>query len=207
MEPKAEVFYIKDMSFRKRNIGLVHASSRTPQGRSPGDPERSSPQTIGAIGTQCSPGVRPSPVDGRPTTSTGTQTLDGVLAGHHGLALGNSLLIEESGATDYAGTLLRYYASEGVVQGHRVHVVGVGEQWGRDLPGLAGIAPSSEDKETTPSRDEEKMKIAWRYEKLGEFGAGAANARGGIFLYPRCVQYVDCSMNVVHKCATFSLMS
>jgi elongator complex protein 4 len=111
--------------------------------------------------------VRPSPIDGRPTTSTGTPSLDGILAGHAGLPLGNSILIEESGTTDYAGALLRFYAAEGVVQGHNVHVVGMGEVWGRELPGI------SEDKHDTRRKESkeraEKMKIAWRYEGLGQF--------------------------------------
>ena len=104
--------------------------------------------------------------------------MDNLLAGHAGLAMGSSLLIEESGTTDFSGALLRYYAAEGVVQGHTVHVVGVGEQWGRALPGLVGAVEGSEDK-TTKAKDE-KMKIAWRYERLGEFGVGIAGSRGGL---------------------------
>lgn len=148
------------MSFRKRNIGL-----------SAGQPRNfdASLKPIIAI----VPGVRPSPLDGRPTTSTGTTTLDGLLAGHAGLALGTSVLVEESGTTDYAGALLRFYAAEGLLQGHHVHVVGLPEQWGRNLPGLAG---STESSFSSPAQD--KMKIAWRYENLGQFGGGQAS-RGG----------------------------
>lgn len=122
--------------------------------------------------------MRPSPLDGRPTTSTGTQTLDDLFAGHAGLALGNSSIIEENGTTDFAGALLRYYAAEGVVQGHRVHVVGAGEQWGRELPGLVGAGGAvGKESEAGAVVDKEKMKIAWRYERLGEFGAGTAASR------------------------------
>lgn len=59
------------------------------------------------------------------------------------------------------------------MQGHVVHVVGVGEQWGRELPGLVGAAG---EKEAEVAVDKERMKIAWRYERLGDFGAGS---RGG----------------------------
>lgn len=168
------------MSFRKRNVGLVGPSSVP---ATPKDP----PATPASV-----PGVRPSPSDGRPTTSTGTQTLDDLLAGHAGLALGNSLLIEENGTTDFAGALLRYYAAEGVVQGHRVHVVGVGEQWGRELPGLVGVGGAGgKENEAGAAVDKEKMKIAWRYERLGEFGAGTAGSRGGIaLLLPRFWMYI-----------------
>jgi elongator complex protein 4 len=52
------------------------------------------------------------------------------------------------------------------VQGHRVHVVGMGEVWGRELPGISEERGGSrrEGKERA-----EKMKIAWRYEGLGQF--------------------------------------
>ena len=148
------------MAFRKRNIALS---------RVPGDADASNPSS--ALPTQSPtptpPGTRPSPIDGRPTTSTGTPSLDRILAGHAGLPLGTSILIEESGTTDYAGALLRFYAAEGVVQGHRVHVVGMGEVWGRELPGISEDRGSSSRKEGKERA--EKMKIAWRYEGLGQF--------------------------------------
>jgi elongator complex protein 4 len=152
------------MSFRRRNVGL---SASTTQDQSP----QSSKSPI-----QASPGVRPSPIDGRITTSTGTRTLDNLLAGHAGLPLGTSVLIEENGTTDYAGALLRYFAAEGLVQGHHVHVVGVREKWGRELPGLVGSA----EKEGKSRRADDKLKIAWRYEKQGQFEAGASSLRGGL---------------------------
>lgn len=169
------------MSFRKRNVGLAGPSS------APTSP-KDSPVTHASL-----PGVRPSPLDGRPTTSTGTQTLDDLLAGHAGLALGNSLLVEENGTTDFAGALLRYYAAEGVVQGHTVHVVGVGEQWGRELPGLVGGGGAvGKESGSGVGVDQEKMKIAWRYERLGEFGTGTAGSRGGIALLLSCfLMYIE----------------
>ncbi|KAK8191903.1 PAXNEB protein superfamily [Phyllosticta capitalensis] len=147
------------MAFRKRNVGI----GRTPAGNE-------SPASAANVPPAIIPGVRPSPVDGRPTTSTGTPSLDGILAGHAGLAMGSSLLVEETGTTDFAGALLRYYAAEGVVQGHKLHVVGFGEPWGRQLPGLVGVA-DGEEESTGGSKTKEKMKIAWRYERLGEFEA------------------------------------
>ena len=146
------------MSFRKRNVVV------------------SSPGTAGLPIRQAEkvevPGVRPSPLDGRLTTSTGTRSLDTLLAGHAGLPLGTSVLIEESGTTDFSGALLRYFAAEGVVQGHVVHVLGVGDAWARELPGIQAEKKSSE-KSTEQKIQGDKMKIAWRYERLGEFGKGA----------------------------------
>ena len=151
------------MSFRKRNVALGSNKPNAPSAA--GDNIPSTPA-----------GVRPSPVDGRPTTSTGTQNLDDLLGGHAGFPLGNSILIEENGTTDFAGALLRFYAAEGIVQGHQVHVVGVDEEWGRELPGLTSL-PTKERGAEQASVEKEKMKIAWRYERLGEFGTGKENSR------------------------------
>lgn len=159
------------MSFRKRNIALGSTDSGL-SSRSPSNPTAAQPS-----------GVRPSPLDGRPTTSTGTQSLDDLLGGFAGLSLGNAILIEEEGTTDFAGVFLRLFAAEGVVQGHQVHVVGVGEQWGRDLPGLVAGMDSEgvgKGRDGNGKEKSEKMKIAWRYERLGEFGTGPVPSRGGL---------------------------
>lgn len=120
------------------------------------------------------PGVRPSPLDGRPTTSSGTASLDGLLAGHSGIPLGTSLLIGEHGTTDFAGMLLRYYVAEGLVQGHQIHVLGLHEGWRAELPGLSTDSKSSHKLDASTG---DKMKIAWRYESLGSAGA----ARGMLY--------------------------
>lgn len=60
------------------------------------------------------------------------------------------------------------------MQGHKVHVVGMPEAWGRELPGIA------EDKgEKKREEVKERMKIAYRYERLGQFGEG--RERGAFF--------------------------
>lgn len=153
------------MSFRRRNVGLSASTNQDQNVQAASKPSIPAPV-----------GVRPSPLDGRVTISTGTPTLDSLLAGHAGLALGTSLLVEENGTTDYAGALLRYFAAEGLVQGHHVHVVGVREKWGRELPGLVGAA---EKREKVQNADD-RMKIAWRYEKLGQFEGTASSARGAL---------------------------
>lgn len=138
------------MSFRKRNVVIGSSGSSAPAVRQ----EKA-----------LAPGTRPSPLDGRITTSTGTQSLDQLLAGHAGLPLGTSLLLEESGTTDFGGILLRYYAAEGLVQGHHVHLLGFGDPWRRELPGLRATSSSKSSKSETSTDD--KMKIAWRYETFG----------------------------------------
>ena len=159
------------MAFRKRNIGLSTGADRASAPNSPAQPPHAAAES--------NPGIRPSPDDGRPTTSTGTLSLDNLLAGHGGLPIGKMLLVEENGTTDFAGALLRYYAAEGVVQDQKVHVIGVPEQWGRSLPGLIGSADAADEK--PEKRKGDRMKIAWRYERLGEFGAGVAGSRGTSF--------------------------
>ena len=138
------------MSFRKRNVGISDATK----------PD----ETIRKISESpiiSTPGVRPSPVDGRRVTSSGSANLDALFAGNGGIPLGTSILIEETGTTDYAGSLLRFYAAEGLAQGHHVHVIGLPESWSRELPGLA-----SESSRKASNTSSDSMKIAWRYEKL-----------------------------------------
>ncbi|RVD84925.1 uncharacterized protein DFL_003261 [Arthrobotrys flagrans] len=151
------------MSFRKRSVVLNTSGSNSttsiPTG--PGAPQ----STLPTPPTPLAKGVRPSFLTGVPTTSTGTASLDALLSGHEGLPLGSMMLIEESSTTDFAGALLRYYAAEGIVQGHNVIIVGVGEGWGRELPGLSDRKEDNED--IKKKGKEERMKIAWRYEALG----------------------------------------
>lgn len=205
------------MSFRRRNVGISSSSSSSSPSPSlspppslssslPPPPSTSSPSqkptpTSPNPNTKTPtpqpqpqhqhqhlpPGIRPSPLDGRPITSTGTATLDGLLAGHGGLPLGASVVLEEGGTTDYAGAVLRFYAAEGAVQGQSMWVVGVGEEWGRGLPGLAqgdgargkgrgareGMVDKLDRGELERERTEERMKIAWRYETLRSVGRGS----------------------------------
>ena len=197
------------MSFRKRNVGLSNLrTNRTSpdDNREPSEEAQRSEAQSSTISNARIAGIRPSALDGRPTTSTGTPSLDSLLAGHGGFALGNSILLEESGTTDYAGTLLRYYAAEGIVQGHQVHVIGVGEQWGRDLPGVVRDSAGNDQENSKADAVQEKMKIAWRYEKLGEFGlrGSGPGLRGGAPLFSRpsfciyssCIQF---SLAMIHK--------
>ncbi|KAI9821790.1 MAG: hypothetical protein M1827_002371 [Pycnora praestabilis] len=185
------------MSFHKHSIGLSSTTSRLPLTSNPAECRIGTERQIRNANVPApTSGIRPSPLDGRPTISTGTPTLDGLLAGHAGLPLGSSLLLEEMGTTDFAGTLLRFHAAEGVVQGHQVHVVGVGDQWGRELPGTIGVADGEREKEGKIRAKSERMKIAWRYQRLGEIGVGVAGSRGGVSLILRPPKlYIGCIAN------------
>jgi len=153
------------MSFTKRNTVL--SSARPSQALAQPKAEK-----------QLAPGLRPSPLDGRPTTSTGTSSLDQLLAGHGGLPLGTCLLIEEQGTTDFSGVVLRYYAAEGLVQGHQVHLVGFPAEWKHQLPGVAVPDAKSKTSGSSAAAPEERMKIAWRYESLANAANAGTAARG-----------------------------
>ena len=205
------------MSFRKRGeiIGGVPARAPAVPGRNPAIPGRSlpivgrapagvsssvrNPATRSPISKpdrapdvssimMNNPGVRPSLSTSQPTTSTGTSDLDKILV-HQGLPLGNSLLIEESGTTDFASVLLRACVSQGVIhnrisneQNAHSIVVGVNQQWSNELPGVYK-GSSKEQKRAKIIENESKvsvsnlsnvpsastrsadpnLKIAWRY--------------------------------------------
>ncbi|PHH55619.1 Elongator complex protein 4 [Ceratocystis fimbriata CBS 114723] len=164
------------MSFKKRNVAI------TPNSGVAGKPANAStePSSLTPLPSLVSlaPGIRLSTVDGRLTTSTGTTSLDSTLAGHAGLPLGHSLLLQESTTTDFGGLALRYFAAEGLVQGHHVHVLGVSESWKASLPGLAS-KQDSRPKRSAPKIPDDRMKIAWRYETFEKRQAsGTDQSRG-----------------------------
>jgi elongator complex protein 4 len=153
------------MPFQKKPVIIDTAGRRL-------DRDPTSPSDSGTLAAQndvlLSPGVRPSPLDGKLTISTGIRSLDSIVAGGHGgLPLGTSLLIEETGTADFGGLLLRYFAAEGLVQGHDIHALGYSEAWKADLPALAD-RPQLEAIDTDLTPGQEQMKIAWRYERLGQ---------------------------------------
>lgn len=179
------------MSFRKRNelVGAPRTLGRpTPLRPSLGapNPERAPPIGRSAVSTPPSAkspgipnlGVIPSPVTSQPTVSTGCSDLDKILL-HLGLPLGNILLVEESGTTDFTSVLLRNFAAQGVMHSRadkkspcHVVVVGPPAAWAKDLPAeykgtskeqkKARIAEET-NKVSVANMAENDLKIAWRY--------------------------------------------
>jgi elongator complex protein 4 len=129
----------------------------------------STPQSQSKHPEQLPAGIKPgSP----PVISTGTATLDALLSPALGLPLSSALLVEEDGTGNYGGVVLRQYVAEGVVQGNKVWIGGVGDTWWRNVPGLARESKSSKSTSEAASELEEKMKIAWRYGIIDPKGRG-----------------------------------
>jgi elongator complex protein 4 len=169
------------MSFRKRNVIISQKCD-----------------TITASPKVASPGVRPSPITGHATTSTGTESLDKLLGLGAGLALGTSLMIEEEGTTEFGRSLLSCYAAEGILQGHAVFVVG--PEGSLTLPGLVE-GDGKKGSKTASSVESENMKIAWRYERLGAF---EERERGGFTSCHIChsnVIYASTSIFPLKSCS------
>jgi len=54
---------------------------------------------------------------------------------------------------------MRYYAAEGIVQGHAITIVGFGENWARDLPAVVGDAEKTNGRGGGKLKEGERMKI------------------------------------------------
>ncbi|QLQ81530.1 hypothetical protein HG537_0F02910 [Torulaspora globosa] len=139
------------------------------------------------------PGVRPSPSSSHQTTSTGSFHLDKVL-GHTGLPLGNSLLVEEMGTTDFSSVLSKLFAAQGIVHNRAESVAGTGnthlivlsidQNFAKELPGVykgsrkevkkskiaeeeSKVTVQNLTGKTNPTRYKD-LKIAWRYKLADE---------------------------------------
>lgn len=71
------------------------------------------------------------------------------------------------------------------MQGHCVHVVGLDGAWGRELPGVVadggGRRSGGGDKDGSAGEKGGKMKIAYRYERLGVLGEVSGRDRGACY--------------------------
>ncbi|KAG4304059.1 hypothetical protein PORY_002582 [Pneumocystis oryctolagi] len=108
-------------------------------------------------------GICPSPFNGVHITSSGCSSLDSI-TGLGGLPLGTCFLIEETGTTNFSDYLLRYFSAEGILHGHKIWSGGVSRAWFQTLPGEELNVVYHEKK-----NPDHVMKIAWRYNHLGDF--------------------------------------
>ncbi|XP_005105912.1 elongator complex protein 4 [Aplysia californica] len=127
-------------------------------------------------------GTRPSLYSNQLLVSTGIPSLDNVIGG--GLAVGTVMLVEEDIFGSYARLMLKYFTAEAIVSDQTVLLASrqeSPEQLVQELPapiemglrsgpaGASAISPSpkaiaSGAKKKPDGPDEEKMKIAWRYQ-------------------------------------------
>jgi len=134
----------------------------------------------GTSAVQGYPGTRIQPGSSQTLlTSTGIASLDDVLGG--GLPLTCSLVIAAPDVhSSYGEMVMRYFVSQGLVSGHRVCLIGGSEdelmRFVRDCMWLSKD-DVNDDEEGEGNGDEEleKVKIAWRYEKMKQFKTSVGN--------------------------------
>lgn len=108
------------------------------------------------------PGIKSCSFKSTTVTSSGCESLDNVFGIVGGIPMGSATLLEGSATTDYTSLLLRYFAAEGLLHGHHVHICAMPASWAKELP-----AVSSTRVQAKPSLNE-NLRIAWRYKSLGE---------------------------------------
>ncbi|KAF8078423.1 PAXNEB-domain-containing protein [Lyophyllum atratum] len=126
---------------------------------------------------QAHPGTRPSPAASSTLiTSTGIPSLDDILGG--GLPLSCSLLIAAPDLhSSYGDLVQKYFVAQGLNCQHRLCIIDSNaEAFAKDimwLPrGRNGVVPQpivDEDEEKSGSQEDQKIKIAWRYEQMKPF--------------------------------------
>ena len=103
-------------------------------------------------------GARVSPHHLVKCISTGVPSIDTLLLGG-GLPLGYSLTIVSDQPRTYASVLHKFYASEGIEADNLVIIAGKGATQ------LANDLPTSTDQQEKSAVHDEKLKIAWAYQK------------------------------------------
>lgn len=123
------------------------------------------------------PGTRSSPVSPSTViTSTGIPSLDDILGG--GLPLSCSLLVAAPDFHSSYGILVqKYFVAQGLDFGHRLCIIeDNAEGFAKDImwvPRSRTTAPEasagSEEEQKSGDQEDQKIKIAWRYESMKPF--------------------------------------
>ncbi|KAJ2850016.1 Elongator subunit elp4 [Coemansia brasiliensis] len=130
------------------------------------------------------PATRLNPHSAQLLVSTGVPSLDDLLGG--GMPVGGILMIEEDRQTGYSNTLLSYFSSQAIAAGHKLCVVNAdqGVDLKAQLPGWTTSETSQVETSASSRKDDEAMKIAWRYQNMPRVdsddtpvGAGSAGSQ------------------------------
>ena len=109
-------------------------------------------------------------------TSTGISSLDAFLGG--GLPIGSLVLVYEDPNSTLADSILRCYLAEGIYSQQDLCIAA-------ERTNLTENWPIREENETRPDEtDNDKMKIAWRYENLSTVDASSASTHPHYNLQP-----------------------
>lgn len=112
------------------------------------------------------PGTRPSPYNSLPLVSLGLTALDDLLGG--GVPLSTSLLLCSDHPTTYAALLLKFFIAQGLESGQECVLVEAGAEEGSGLHEQLMATDQGDEVKEKPKVEDDKMKIAFRYEKMGK---------------------------------------
>ncbi|RKP11054.1 Elongator complex protein 4 [Thamnocephalis sphaerospora] len=134
-------------------------------------------------------GTRLSAYNSQLLTSSGVSSLDDILASDAcgGLPVGTLLIVREDQQTRYAQLLLRYFLAQGMAHGHGMLVASADEAPDallRRLPGWTDVTTEPKQESGTPAAvpadsEADRMKIAWRYQKLKRVDGGSTDMGQG----------------------------
>jgi elongator complex protein 4 len=134
-------------------------------------------------------GTRISVHNGQTLTSSGVASLDELMGG--GIPLGRILLLKQDNFSGYSNLLLKYFIAQGIALKHEISLVSLDNSPMELLSELMRVVEpsiSDNDEEYVPPiqrgvgrtlgslrpNSSEKMTIAWRYEKQGQFSQMSA---------------------------------
>jgi len=137
-------------------------------------------KTTGKQNLPVYPGTRISPASNLTLiTSTGISSLDDILGG--GLPLSCSLVFAAPDIhSSYGDLIQKYFVAQGLAVGHRVCVVCQNpREFVEDVmwfPKTQMQAQVAEETDDSADSTAQKVKIAWRYEKMGQFQTTVGNS-------------------------------
>ncbi|XP_066600500.1 elongator complex protein 4 [Prorops nasuta] len=119
-------------------------------------------------------GTKPSVKNAQLLSSSGIPSLDNILGG--GLPIGSLFTIEEDPNGTYAKVLLKYFMAEGIFYKHSLLIASLDNdpvQLALGIP--TAVTDAVREKVPSQNSQEDKMKIAWRYQNMKMVDAANEN--------------------------------